>query len=100
MYADSRYVDIEKKCWYADIANADINIGTTLVQTIYTVGKIGQSLRIWKFMHFTNTTTMIFCDCMYKGNIDVSIYLTILIIYQRSHIIIIIHRLQINSWMQ
>ncbi len=29
MFADSRYADIEKKCWYADIA--DINIGTPLV---------------------------------------------------------------------
>ncbi len=31
MFADSRYADIEKKCRYADIANADINIGTPLM---------------------------------------------------------------------
>ncbi len=30
MFADSRYADIEKKCRYADIADADINIGTPL----------------------------------------------------------------------
>ncbi len=29
--ADSRYADIEKKCRYADIADADINIGTPLI---------------------------------------------------------------------
>ncbi len=28
MFADSRYADIEKKCRYADIADANINIGT------------------------------------------------------------------------
>ena len=31
MFADSRYADIEKKCRYADIADADINIGTPLI---------------------------------------------------------------------
>ncbi len=31
MFADSRYADIEKKCRYADIADADINIGTPLL---------------------------------------------------------------------
>ncbi len=34
MFADSRYADIEKKCRYADIADiadADINTGTSLV---------------------------------------------------------------------
>ncbi len=30
LFADSRYADIEKKCRYADIADADINIGTPL----------------------------------------------------------------------
>ncbi len=30
MFADSRYADIEKKCRYADFADADINIGTPL----------------------------------------------------------------------
>ena len=30
MFADNRYADIEKKCRYADIADADINIGTSL----------------------------------------------------------------------
>ena len=30
MFADNRYADIEKKCWYADIADVDINIGTSL----------------------------------------------------------------------
>ncbi len=31
MFPDSRYGDIEKKCRYADIADADINIGTPLL---------------------------------------------------------------------
>ncbi len=31
MFADSRYADVEKKCRYADIADADINIGTPLL---------------------------------------------------------------------
>ncbi len=31
MLADSRYADIEKKCRYADIVDADINIGTSLM---------------------------------------------------------------------
>ncbi len=31
MFADSRYADMEKKCRYADIADTDINIGTSLV---------------------------------------------------------------------
>ncbi len=35
MFADSRYADIEKKCLYADIADADIYIGTPLIITIY-----------------------------------------------------------------
>ncbi len=30
LFADSRYADIEKKCRYADIADADMNIGTSL----------------------------------------------------------------------
>ena len=30
MFADSRYAEIEKKCRYADIADADMNIGTPL----------------------------------------------------------------------
>ncbi len=30
MFADSRCADIDKKCRYADIADADINIGTPL----------------------------------------------------------------------
>ncbi len=33
MFADSRYAHIEKKCGSADIADADINIGTSLVCT-------------------------------------------------------------------
>ncbi len=32
MFADSRYADIEKKSRYTNIANADINIGTSLGQ--------------------------------------------------------------------
>ncbi len=31
MFADSRYAAIEKKCRYADIADADMNIGTPLL---------------------------------------------------------------------
>ena len=31
MFADSRYANIEQKCRYAEIADADINIGTSLV---------------------------------------------------------------------
>ena len=31
IFADNRYADIEKKCRYADIADDDINIGTSLV---------------------------------------------------------------------
>ena len=31
MFAEGRYADIEKKCQYADIADADINIGTPLI---------------------------------------------------------------------
>ncbi len=31
MFADNRYADIEKMCRYADIADADINIGTSLI---------------------------------------------------------------------
>ena len=34
MFADNRYADIEKKCRYADIADADINIGTPLKPNI------------------------------------------------------------------
>ena len=34
MFADSRYANIEKKCRYADIADADINIGTPLMCTV------------------------------------------------------------------
>ncbi len=34
MFADSRYADIEKKCRYADIADADINIGTPLEEIL------------------------------------------------------------------
>ncbi len=30
-WKNSRYADIEKKCRYADIADADINIGTALI---------------------------------------------------------------------
>ena len=33
MFADSRYADIEQKCRYADIADADINIGTPLLSS-------------------------------------------------------------------
>ncbi len=32
--ADSRYADIGKKCWYADVADADINIGTSLPDSL------------------------------------------------------------------
>ncbi len=35
MFADSRYADIEKKCRYANIADADINIGTPLAKSLY-----------------------------------------------------------------
>ncbi len=35
MFADSRYADIEKKCRYADIADVDINIGTSLQNSEY-----------------------------------------------------------------
>ncbi len=35
MFADSRYADIEKTCRYADIADADINIGTPLIISIF-----------------------------------------------------------------
>ena len=31
MFADSRYADIEKKSWYANVADANINIGTPLI---------------------------------------------------------------------
>ncbi len=31
MFADNRYADIEKKCRYADIADADIHIGTSFL---------------------------------------------------------------------
>ena len=40
MFADNRYADIEKKCRYADIADADINIGTPLMLTL-TLGTYG-----------------------------------------------------------
>ncbi len=35
MFADSRYAEIEKKCRYANIADADINIGTPLAKSLY-----------------------------------------------------------------
>ncbi len=35
MFADSQYADIEKKCGYADIADADINIGTPLINILH-----------------------------------------------------------------
>ncbi len=38
MFADSRYADIEKKCRYADIADADINIGTPLSKIQFEYG--------------------------------------------------------------
>ncbi len=34
MFAESRYADIKKKCRYGDIADADINIGKSLVFTL------------------------------------------------------------------
>ncbi len=34
MFADNRYADIGKKCRYADIADTDINIGTSLLLEI------------------------------------------------------------------
>ncbi len=37
MFADSRYADIGKKCRYADIADADINIGTSLERISFKV---------------------------------------------------------------
>ncbi len=46
MFADSRYADIKKKCRYADIADADINIGTPL-QLSY-----GKMLGCVKVIHF------------------------------------------------
>ncbi len=35
MFADNRYADIGKKCRYADIADTDINIGTSLLKMSY-----------------------------------------------------------------
>ncbi len=52
IFADSRYADIEKKCRYADIADADINIGTPL----HLLARICNSLiRTWIFFSLLNS---------------------------------------------
>ncbi len=55
MFADSRYADIEKKCRYADIADADINIGTPLIYIP------SQSIEI---MLFLLSLVQLICRCV------------------------------------
>ncbi len=55
LFADSRYADIEKKCRYADIADADINIGTPLV-----VGTVSLEAQL-SLLQRGRTTYFYFC---------------------------------------
>ncbi len=56
MFADSRYADIEKKCRYADIADADINIGTPLLKTRL----CATFLKYWDQYNWRGTVVCIF----------------------------------------
>ena len=55
MFADNRYADIGKKCRYADIADADINIGTSL--KIRQVGSNQRQVASLTFYTVLGTTT-------------------------------------------
>ncbi len=58
MFADSRYADIENKCRYADIADADINIGTPLVlMELYTQNQLRKNPGKLKYQTFGDQTS-------------------------------------------
>ncbi len=55
MFADSRYANIEKKCRYGDVADADINIGTPLIP-ISLFARVARALYFYQnYFHYIVT---------------------------------------------